>query len=191
VVICPDCKKELKIKGVRQTIKALMFKCPRCHRIFVLKKSTVLSIKRINQGKILVAHSDPIVMDKITSLLDKNGYQTVTSSDGITAIVKIIKESPFLIVIEGNLPKINGFEVYRRVKTKTKMKETKFIFITSIHEEIDGESPSSCGSHLYIKDYRIQDFLIEKISEMRGKEFRGSESSRLERVFYSGDYREI
>ena len=179
VVICPDCKGKLNIKGVIQTIKALMFKCPKCHRIFVLKKSTGLSIEKIKQGKILVAHSDPIVMDEITSLLDENGYQTVTSSDGITAIVKIIKESPFLIVIEGNLPKINGFEVCRRVKTKTKMKETKFIFVTAIHEEIEGESPSSCGAYLYIKDNRIPEFLIEKINEIRGKEFRGSESSRL------------
>jgi CheY-like chemotaxis protein len=183
VVICPGCKRKLNIKGVIQTTKTFMFKCPKCHRIFVLKKSRVLSIKRINQGKILVAHSDPIVMYEITSLLDGNGYQTVTSSDGISAIIKVIKESPFLIVIEENLPKINGFEVYRRVKTKTKMKETKFIFITSIHEEIDGESPSSCGAHLYIKDNRIQDFLVEKISEMRGKEFRGSESSRLDEGF--------
>jgi CheY-like chemotaxis protein len=183
VVICPGCKRKLNIKGVIQTTKTFMFKCPKCHRIFVLKKSRVLSIKRINQGKILVAHSDPIVMYEITSLLDGNGYQTVTSSDGISAIIKVIKESPFHIVIEENLPKINGFEVYRRVKTKTKMKETKFIFITSIHEEIDGESPSSCGAHLYIKDNRIQDFLVEKISEMRGKEFRGSESSRLDEGF--------
>jgi two-component system cell cycle response regulator DivK len=168
VVICPDCKRKLKIKGVIQTTKALMFKCPRCRRIFVLKKSTVLSIKRLNQDKILVAHSDPVVMDEITSLLDENGYQTVTSSDGITAIIKVIKESPFLIVIEGKLPKINGFEVYRRVKTKTKMKGTKFIFVNSIDEEIDGESPSSCSRYLSIKDNRIPELLVKKINEISG-----------------------
>jgi hypothetical protein len=48
--------------------------------LFVLKKSLTQTEKRINQGKILVAHSDQAVMDKITSLLDKNGYQAVTSS---------------------------------------------------------------------------------------------------------------
>jgi len=32
-------------------------------------------MKRINKGKILIAHSDPAVMDAITSLLDKSGYQ--------------------------------------------------------------------------------------------------------------------
>jgi PleD family two-component response regulator len=136
VVICPDCKRKLKINGVRHSIKASMFKCPKCSMVFVLKKSRALSIKRINQDKILVAHSDPIVMDEITSLLNGNGYQTVTSSDGITAIVNVIKESPFLVVIEGNLSKINGFEVCRRVTTKTKVKEAKFIFVASTHEEI-------------------------------------------------------
>jgi CheY-like chemotaxis protein len=167
VVICPGCKRKLRINGVKHAIRASMFKCPKCYRVFVLKKSIVLSIKRINEGKILVAHSDPTVMDEITSLLDENGYQTVTSSDGIAAIVKIIKESPFLIVIEGNLPKINGFEVCRRVKTRTKMKETKFIFVASAHEEIHGESPSSCEARPCIKDNRIPELLIEKINEIR------------------------
>ena len=161
VVICPGCKRKLRINGVKHAIRASMFKCPKCYRVFVLKKSIVLSIKRINEGKILVAHSDPTVMDEITSLLDENGYQTVTSSDGIAAIVKIIKESPFLIVIEGNLPKINGFEVCRRIKTRTKMKETKFIFVASTHEEIHGESTSFCNAHLSIEDNQIPELLLK------------------------------
>jgi len=166
-MICPGCKVKLRMSGARHAMKASMFKCPKCCRVFVLKKSTIAPIKTINQGKILVAHSNPTVMDEITSLLDENGYQTVTSSDGIAAIVKVIKESPFLIVIEGNLPKINGFEVCRRVKTKTKMKEAKFIFVSSTHEEIDGESSLRDDAHPYIEDNRIPELLIEKINEIR------------------------
>jgi PleD family two-component response regulator len=107
-------------------------------------------------------------MDKITSLLDKNGYQVVTSSDGITAILKVIKESPFLVVIERNLPKINGFEVYKRVKTKTKMKETKFIFVCPKHEGIRGDPTSSCDATLFVQDNSISEVLIGKINEIQG-----------------------
>lgn len=165
-VICPNCKIKLRIRA-RHAMKASMFKCPRCCRVFILKKSILASIKTTNHSKILVAHSDPAVMDKITSLLDENGYESVTSSDGISAIVKVIKESPSLIVIEGNLPKINGFEVCRRVKTKTKMKEAKFIFVFSTHEEMHGESLPGCDPYLCIEDDGIPELLIEKINEMR------------------------
>ena len=106
-------------------------------------------------------------MDKITSLLDKNGYQAVTSSDGITAILKVIKESPFLVVIERNLPKINGFEVYRRVKKKTNMKEVKFIFVSSKHEKIKGEALFFDDAHCFIEDNLISEVLIGKVNELR------------------------
>ena len=161
VIICPNCKRRLRVNRAKHSLKTPVFKCPRCCRVFVLKKSIISPMKRINKGKILIAHSDPAVMDGITSLLDKNGYQTVTSSNGIEAIVMVIKESPSLIVIEGNLPKINGFEVYRRVKTKTKMKEAKFIFIASTHEEIHGESTSFCNARLSIEDNQIPELLLK------------------------------
>ena len=161
VAVCPGCRTRLNITKAKHSLNAWIFKCPQCCMLFVLKKSLTPTEKRINQGKILVAHSDQAVMDKITSLLDKNGYQTVTSSNGIEAIVMVIKESPSLIVIEGNLPKINGFEVYRRVKTKTKMKEAQFIFVASKHEEIHGESTSFCNAHLSIEDNQIPELLLK------------------------------
>ena len=162
VAVCPGCRTRLKTTKAKHSLNAWIFKCPQCCIIFVLKKSLTQTEKGIDQGKVLVAHSDQAVMDKITSLLDKNGYQTVTSSNGIEAIVMVIKESPSLIVIEGNLPKINGFEVYRRVKTKTKMKEAKFIFVASTQEEIHGESTSFCNAHLSItEDNQIQELLLK------------------------------
>ena len=168
-VICPVCKRKLGISRESFIIKTAVFKCPCCSRVFVIKKFLTPQKEAIHQDKILVAHSDPTVICKITELLTKNGYHAVTSSDGIAAIVKVIKESPFLIVIERNLPKINGFEVCRRVMTKTKMKRAKFIFVVSTPEEIHGEFSSFCDTYHYIKDSQIPELLMEKINEVRDK----------------------
>jgi len=168
-VVCPVCKRKLGISRAIIILKTKIFKCPSCCRILVIKNLLALQKEGIHQDKILVAHSDAAVIDKITALLSKNGYQAVTSSDGIAAIVKAIKESPFLIIIEGNLPKINGFEVCRRVMTKTKMKQPKFIFVVSTPEELDGEFSSSCDAYQYIEDLQIPEHLIEKINEVRDR----------------------
>ena len=167
VAVCPGCRTRLNITKAKHSLNAWIFKCPQCCMLFVLKKSLPQTEKGINQGKVLVAHSDQAVMDKITSLLDENGYQAVTSSDGITAILKVIKESPFLVVIERNLPKINGFEVYRRVKKKTNMKEAKFIFVSSKHEKIKGEALFFYDAPCFIEDNLISAVLIGKINELR------------------------
>jgi CheY-like chemotaxis protein len=166
VVLCPGCEIRLKIDA----LKGSMFKCPQCCKIFVFKKSIALPKEGINQGKILVAHSDPAVMHGITSLLAKNGYQTVTSSDGISAIVMVIKEFPFLTIIEEDLPKINGFEVCKRVRSKTKMEEVKFLFVASTYAGQYREFPLFCGARHYIEDNRITELLIEKINEIKDKE---------------------
>jgi CheY-like chemotaxis protein len=167
VVVCPGCRTRLKITKAKHSYKAWIFKCPQCYMVFGFKKSLIQTGKEINQGKVLVAHSDSAVMAEITSLLDKNGYQTVTSSDGISAILKVIKESPFLVIIERNLPKINGFEVYRRVKTKTNMKEAKFIFVSLKHEQLKGEHTSFCDAYFFVEDNLISEALIGKINELR------------------------
>jgi two-component system OmpR family response regulator len=168
-VICPGCKIRLKIDKGKHAAKGSMFKCPQCRNVFVLKKTVALPKEEIHQGKILVAHSDPVVMHKITSLLVKNGYQTVTSPDGIAAIVKVLKEAPFLTIIEEDLPKINGFEVCRRVRSKAEMKEVKFLFIGPTYNERYRKLSPFHGANHYIEDNCISELLIEKINEIKEK----------------------
>jgi CheY-like chemotaxis protein len=161
VIICPNCKRKLKMHCAKHSLKTPVFKCPACCKVFVPKKSIVLPTGKIIKGKILVAHSDTAFVDEITSCLEKNGYQTVTSSNGIAAIITAVKESPSLVVIEGNLPKINGFEVYRRVRTRTEVKEAKFVFVASTHEKIDGESTCLRNAHPSIEDNQIPEILLK------------------------------
>ncbi len=166
-VICPGCKIRLKIDKEKHAAKVLMFKCPQCRNVFVLKQPVALPREEIHLGKILVAHSDPVVMHKITSLLVKNGYQTVTSSDGIAAIVKVLKESPFLTIIEKDLPRINGFEVCRRLRSKAEMKRVKFLFVVTAYDERHRNVPLFHGANHYIEDNCIPELLIEKINEIK------------------------
>lgn len=168
-VICPGCKIRLKIDKEKHAAKGVMFKCPQCRNVFVLKKTAALPGEEIHLGKILVAHSDPVVMHKITSLLVGNGYQIVTSSDGIAAIVKVLKEAPFLTIIEEDLPKINGLEVCRRVRSRAEMKEVEFLFVVTAYEERYRKFLPFHGANHYIEDNCISELLIEKINEIKEK----------------------
>ena len=70
--------------------------------------------------KLIEAGIKPIILERgkdvrsrrrDLALLNKEGYQITTASDGIEAMVKAIKELPFLMILEVGLPKIYGFEV--------------------------------------------------------------------------------
>lgn len=172
VVICPKCKTKLKVNEEKLTVGGSRFKCPKCSTILLVKKPLPAPEKPIDNIKILVAHSNPSITSEITSLLNKNGYQTITASDGIEAMVKAIKEFPFLSVIDVSLPKIYGFEVCKRLKLRPETKGMKFILISSTYDKTryKREPESLYEADDYIEEHRLTELLIDSINALKVKE---------------------
>lgn len=172
VVICPKCKTKLKIDEGKITGGGSRFKCPKCSTILLVKKPLPAPEKAVDNIKILVAHSNPSSMSDITSLLNKNGYQTVTAADGIEAMVKAIKELPFLAIVEVSLPKIYGFEVCKRLKLRPETNHIKFILVSSPYDKArykrEPESLYEADDH--IEEHRLSELLMDSINSFKRKE---------------------
>lgn len=172
VVICPKCKTRLKVDEGKIAEAGSRFKCPRCSTTLLVKKPVPAPQKVIvDKVKILVAHSNPAATSEISSLLQQHGYQTITASDGIEAMVKAIRELPFLMVIEVSLPKIYGFEVCKRLKMRPETKGMKFILISSPYDKTryKREPESLYDADDYIEEHRISELLLDSINAFRRK----------------------
>jgi predicted Zn finger-like uncharacterized protein len=172
VVICPKCKTKLKVDEGRLSIGGSRFKCPKCSAVLLVKKAPAPPEKQIDNIKILVAHSNPKISDEITSILKKDGYQTITASDGIEAMVMAIKEFPYLAIIEVGIPKIYGFEVCKRLKLRPETKGMKFILVSSTYDKdkYKREPESFYGADDYIEEHLIGGLLLDSVNALRGKE---------------------
>jgi predicted Zn finger-like uncharacterized protein len=170
VVVCPKCKIRLKVDEGKLKVEGSRFKCPKCSTFLLVKKPVAVTKKAMDNNKVLIAHSNPAVINEITSLLTKNGYQTITATDGIDAMVKAIKELPFLTIIEVSLPKIYGFEVCKRLKLRAETKEMKFMLVTSVYDKkrYKREPASLYDADEYIEDHQISELLVDKINKIRG-----------------------
>lgn len=170
VVICPKCKSRLKVDEGKLRTEGSRFKCPKCNTFLFVKKPLPVPKSEIDKTKILVAHSKPGIIDEITSLLTNNGYQVITASDGIEAMVKAIKENPFLMIIEVSLPKIYGFEVCKRLRLRPETKEMKFIIASSVFDQnrYRREPASLYGADDYIEEHQIAELLMDRINTLRG-----------------------
>ncbi len=170
VVVCPKCKIRLKVDEGKLKVEGSRFKCPKCSTFLLVKKPVAVTKKAMDNNKVLISHSNPAVINEITSLLTKNGYQTITASDGIDAMIKAIKELPFLTIIEVSLPKIYGFEVCKRLKLRAETKEMKFMLVTSVYDKkrYKREPASLYDADEYIEDHQISELLTEKINKIRG-----------------------
>jgi predicted Zn finger-like uncharacterized protein len=168
VVICPKCKVKLKVDETKLSTAGSRFKCPKCSTVLVVKKPPVQIKKTLDTSKVLVAHSNPEVLESARAILQDQGYKVVTSTDGIDVMVKALGELPFLAVVEVSLPKIFGFEVCKKLKSRPELKDIKFILVPSIFDKSKyrREPASLYGADDYIEAQDIPVMLIEKINKL-------------------------
>jgi len=169
VVVCPKCKTRLKVDETKLSPQGSRFKCPKCSTVLVIKKPAAQEKKSLDHKKILVAHSSPSVVENVTNLLVREGYTVTTSVDGIDAMVRALKELPEFCIIEVALPKIYGFEVCKKLKSRPETKEIKLILVPSIYDKTKyrRDPVSLYGADDYIEEHDLSVRLIEAINRIK------------------------
>ena len=97
--------------------------------------------------KLLVVDDDRVLADVISFTLRKEGYQVLLAHDGEAAIRRWEIESPDLIVLDVNLPKVDGFSVLQQIRAVT---DTPVILLTVRREEDDIVYGLELGADDYI-----------------------------------------
>ncbi len=170
VVICPKCKVKLKVDDTKLSPSGSRFKCPKCSAVLVVKKPAppAETRKTLENTRVLVAHSNPEILESARAVLNDHGYEVITATDGIDVMVKALREVPFLAVVEVSLPKIYGFEICKKLKSREETREMKFILVPSIFDRsrYRREPTSLYGADDYIEAQDIPALLIEKINTL-------------------------
>ena len=98
--------------------------------------------------KILAVDDDDSIRELLTLQLKRNGYDVLTAADGEEALAKA-PEADF-ILLDLMLPKVDGYEVCRRLKADAKTKDIPVIMLTAKTEEIDTVLGLELGADDYI-----------------------------------------
>jgi len=169
VVVCPKCKTKLKVDDAKLSPQGVRFKCPKCGTVLLVKKPAVQEKKALDEKKVLIAHSNPSVVENLNSLLNGAGYRTVVSGDGIDAMVKALKELPLFCIVEVALPKIYGFEVCKRLKARPETRDIKLILVPSIYDKTKyrREPVSLYGADDYIEEHELSTRLLGSIERIK------------------------
>lgn len=92
-------------------------------------------------------------------LLDKEGFNVITANNGKMAIDIITKEIPDLILLDVNMPNMDGFEVIKEVKKYSLYREIPVIFLTAMND-IDSIVK---GFNMGVSDYITKPFNKEEL----------------------------
>jgi predicted Zn finger-like uncharacterized protein len=173
VVKCPKCQVKLNIPDEKIASEGSRFKCPKCTTVLLVKRPSerpqeMVKPKQLDKNKVLLALGAEDISQKIRSLLTGDGFNVITTSDGVDTMVKAAKELPYTAIVDVALPKIYGFEVCKRLKTALDTKDIKVILYTSIHDKLKYRRPPSSlyGADGYIEDHETDSILLQKVHSL-------------------------
>lgn len=109
---------------------------------------------------VLVVDDTPPNLHLLITMLTRKGYDARGEADGELALVSIDKDLPDLVLLDINMPNIDGFEVCRRLKASDRTREIPVIFISARDEVLDKVQAFSVGAVDYItKPFQIAEVL--------------------------------
>jgi PAS domain S-box-containing protein len=86
----------------------------------------------MNGQKILIADDEPLNLMLYAEMLKSKGYEIVAANDGLEAVMIAFSEKPDLIVLDWNMPRMDGLEALKKIKSDASFKNTPIIIITGI-----------------------------------------------------------
>jgi DNA-binding response OmpR family regulator len=110
--------------------------------------------------KVLVVDDSWTDLTLIATPLRESGYDVITAVDGDEALEKVLHERPQCVVLDIILPKVNGFQLCRRLKQMEHSRDIPIILISGKSTELDKRWGLQQGADLYItKPFRKDELL--------------------------------
>jgi len=100
--------------------------------------------------KVLVADDSPLVLRMLEKILTGVGLEVITARDGLEAIEKAFAEDVHLVVLDVMMPRMNGYQACRILKTETVTKSLPVVILTSKDHAGDRFWGLETGADYYI-----------------------------------------
>jgi two-component system cell cycle response regulator DivK len=114
--------------------------------------------------KVLIVDDEETSRKILTIALDGKGHQLVYAADGEEAVLVAGLERPDLIIMDIDLPKMNGYEAARRIRSIRGMEDVPLVAITARTVQYSAEMAREAGCTDFVtKPYRLA-FIRERLS---------------------------
>jgi len=108
---------------------------------------------------------DSVTVRKVTSrLLERNGMNVLTAKDGVDAMMLLEEHTPDLMLLDIEMPRMDGFEVATRIRNDERLKDLPIIMITSRTGQKHRDRAMAIGVNEYLGKPYQESALLESIA---------------------------
>ena len=110
-----------------------------------------MSNRDARAARVLVADDDEDILSLVAFRLERSGYEVLKAVDGEEALRLAIEEAPDLAVLDVMMPKLDGYEVTRRMRANEQTSRIPIILLTARAQESDVAAGFEAGADDYVK----------------------------------------
>ncbi|HZB86324.1 MAG TPA: response regulator [Gaiellaceae bacterium] len=99
---------------------------------------------------VLVADDDPDILTLVRFRLEREGCDVVGASDGQAALDLALEREPDVAVLDVTMPRLDGYEVTRRLRRHDRTRATAVILLTARAQEADVQEGLAAGADDYV-----------------------------------------
>ncbi len=144
------------------------------------------------KNKILLLEDDINLSETIEEFLGDEGYEVICVYDGISAEEKIYEQKFDLLLLDVNVPGLNGFELLKKIRVEGN--ETPAIFITSLNSTDDLTNGYESGCDDYIrKPFALKELILRVQTILKRGFFHKKENKIVikDGIYYNLDGNEL
>ena len=120
--------------------------------------------------KTVMVVDDSVTVRKVTGrFLEREGFRVIAAKDGVEALQLLQDHMPDVMLLDIEMPRMDGFEVAKNIRTSSRLKDLPIIMITSRTGEKHRERAFSLGVNKYMGKPYQEDLLLSNINELLGK----------------------
>jgi DNA-binding response OmpR family regulator len=116
-----------------------------------------------NKKKILVVEDETDIAESLSVRLELDHYQVIVAKNGQDGVTKARSEKPDLIILDVMMPKLNGFEVCKILKSESGTKAIPILMLTALQMVGDVDKAFECGANDYLSKPYTNERLLKKV----------------------------
>jgi len=133
---------------------------------------TMDQIKKLKEMKtVLFVDDEPLWLEAIRLSLKGGEFKIITAEGGETALKKLHRKMPDLIMSDVRMPFMNGFDLFLKVKDDPKLKNIPYVFMSSIDDFDAKRTAKELGADGYIEkpfdSDEIKNVVIDFLSQTK------------------------
>jgi len=136
-------------------------------RIVVTRRIARAAVEAVHRLPTVMVVDDSLTVRKITGrLLARSGYQVITAKDGVDALEQLVDVLPDVMLLDVEMPRMDGFELTKRLRQDARTQDMPIIMITSRTAEKHHRYATELGVNEYMGKPYQEEELLETVARL-------------------------